>query len=225
MNSMMPRAARTAGLLITVGSLLCSTSGTAIAGDEMLIAWAPRSSTQGTSHGSALLRDAIRAREKGKTRLATSFARRALRDREMRTVERVAAAHIICMGDTSLGRAGRALRHCDRAVRSSSEEERWVHHHNRANARLQLGDVEGAVADYEQALALMGADDAARIAAADGERTQRAVVTESLAMARHAGGLDVQHTAATSPALPPAAPSASPRASDAKTAPAAPAPR
>ncbi len=150
-------------------------------------------------HTPVWLKDAVRAWDQGKKSKAVFYARRALRRQRLGAAERSIAVHMLCVGQTELGKADRALYYCDEAVKVE-RDQKWLHHNNRANARLQLGDVEGALQDYQQALALMEVDRSGRLDERVNGKSYLSIVQSNIARAQHQTGSGVENIAAASPA-------------------------
>ncbi len=155
--------------------------------------------TQTGRHAPAWLRDAVRAWDQGKKSKAVFYARRALRRQHLASGERAIAVHMLCVGQTELGKADKALYYCDEAVRVE-REQKWLHHNNRANARLQLGDVEGAMQDYQQSLALMKFDRSGRLDEMVDGQSYQSIVQANIGRAQQSMGSRVESIAAATPA-------------------------
>jgi tetratricopeptide (TPR) repeat protein len=133
-----------------------------------------------------VLRNLVEAREawaKGRAQTAIRLASLVVRD-STRAVERAGAYHVLCVVRTARGELDTALRHCDRAV-SLTRDQNWRHLNNRGNVLVGMGRVSAAVEDYDAALALLRSDEAERgaeerLASAELLQANRAVASRAI---------------------------------------------
>ena len=94
-----------------------------------------------------------------------------------------ALAHL-CIAHSMRHEHERALARCDELVHSHPPT--WFNFAHRANARLQSGSIDGAIADYERALALLEElpDLEARAIGEEETSAARAIVERNLELAR-----------------------------------------
>lgn len=98
---------------------------------------------------SPLIVESASALDAGEYDRARKLAEQAL-DLVLTPQDRAAALNNLCIALTYLRRFGEALRTCDKLIRTSPPD--WRYLNNRANAHLQSGDIGAALADYGSAL-------------------------------------------------------------------------
>lgn len=106
---------------------------------------------------SPLVKASALALDAGEYGRALELAEQAL-DLVLTPEDRAAALNNICIAQTYLQRFEEALETCDKLIRGSLPD--WRYLNNRANAHLQSGDIDAAVADYGRALDLARAIEA-----------------------------------------------------------------
>ena len=102
--------------------------------------------------GSSLVNDGALALGRGKIGKAIDLTRRALDSGDLKPHDIAVAHSNLCAAFEALRAFQIALDHCTRAIDINGRN--WRFYNNRGTARLGLGDVAGALVDYEKAKSL-----------------------------------------------------------------------
>jgi tetratricopeptide (TPR) repeat protein len=121
--------------------------------------------------------DAVAAWERGQTDTAVELALGALEHGNLHWRDRQDAAAVVCMGRTLQDRAARAIPYCEQALQNRGDHD-WRHVNNLANAQLQAGLFEAAIANYERAIRLVSTSH--RGLRGDYERERERMIAEVL---------------------------------------------
>lgn len=108
--------------------------------------------------GSELVTQALAAMEQGNSARAAKLGLRAL-GLDLLPGDKITSLNILCVAHTHLREYKKALRNCNRVIHYSGPD--WRFYNNRANAYLQSGEIDRALADYRQAHQLAQAEERA----------------------------------------------------------------
>jgi tetratricopeptide (TPR) repeat protein len=193
---------RTGRVASVVGAVLLGWGATAAADDDPgRLPFDPGSTHVQWMGGSSDVASALAALDRGERRRAIGHAEAAL-DQSLSRDDRLAALNALCVAHVADERPSAAMPYCDRVVAETWGD--WRALNNRGNALLALGDLKGAIRDYERALDALdavGREQSVRHYGRAGWQSGRDTLVANLALARERFEADWQLARMPAPPL------------------------